>query len=701
MAKVPPEGPVALTTLMVIWVTPIMCGAMDVALQEDWLSYNTTCPGGCTCGLLSSTHFHHSLKTLNCSFVNLNSFPLKLPIDLQVLTLKGNSIIRVPDTVSRLTDLRYLNLIGNKISSLGRGRMFQNMSQLEYLDVGKNAISTIFHDNLVGPKKLKHLILSSNKITYIEDEAFADLTYLLTLELQQNLLGSLYAEWFQGLKALVVLNLSYNRIHNIPAKVFLHLQSLEQLDLTGNRISTVNPGAFAGLSNLQILTLDNNFLSKIPTAAFQSLPSLVTLSFDQNPLIKIKPLDFSHLSVTKISLCRMPELEIIDSNGFYDLANITTLKITDNSKLTYVDPLAFNNVETLKDLQLHNNNLRGIEKEMAEFLPEGVQMSLYNNPLHCDCNVRWLRQLMDESENASVILVEPEHLVCCSPPPFAYKLLRDIFPKKFSKNCLPVVLNLTQPKTIFKEVGEQQVLECRALGSPRPQLRWLLPDGSLVNSTLNEVRRRFFPPGTLVYYHLKPNDGGRYTCVAENSVGETGRTITINITGINIHLYPIHVASTVVTFVWNGTDRQAFPMYKIAFSRIITNGTYGEEKRSSTVSPSRKTFSIIGLHPASTYRFCIGYEDASDYWLQLSCCVAITRSEEFMKQGLSRISKVAVAAIVVLLLAATLLGHLLSLMVRKYRQRMYQSTDKVGEDSSIPLDNLHRPLLMGSEERKI
>nr|XP_027231371.1 leucine-rich repeat neuronal protein 1-like [Penaeus vannamei] len=671
------------------------CGTMDDdALQEHSLSSNATCPAGCTCGLLRSTHLHRLLNAFHCSFADMKSFPPNIPLDIQALALKGNSIRNIPDRVSRLTELRELELSGNSISSLGRGGMFQNMSRLEYLNMGKNAISTIFHDNLLGLKNLEQLVLASNKLTYIEDGAFADLTHLL-IETRNNLLGSLYAEWFQEL------NFAYNKVHNIPASVFLHLQSLERLDLTGNRLSTVSPRAFAGLSNLQHLILKDNFLSRIPSAAFQSLSSLVTLILDRNPLVKIKQLDFSNLSATKISLCQMPKLEIIDSNGFYDLANVTTIEVTHNSKLAYVDPFAFVNVEGLKDLQLHNNNLRGIDKEMADFLPEGVQVSLYNNPLHCDCNIRWLRQLMDERENASVILVEPEHLTCGSPLPFAYKLLKDIFPTELPKTCLPVVLNLTQTQSIVREVGEKQVLECRALGSPRPHLRWILPDGSLVNSTLNEVRRRFFPPGTLVYYHLKPRDGGTYTCVAENSVGETRSSLTLNVTGIDIHLFPIRMSSTLVTLMWNGTECRAFPSYKIAFSRIDANGTDVGERRSRNADPNSKVFSITGLHPASTYRFCIGYEDAEGYWLQISCCVANTEDVQHRKQGLSRLANVAVAAVVVLLLAATLLGHLVSLAVRKYRQRSYQTTDKVGEDSSIPLDNMYRPLLMGSDDRKI
>ncbi|KAK8728451.1 hypothetical protein OTU49_009312 [Cherax quadricarinatus] len=690
--QLPSSFAVLLLRALMLWRTVELGRAVGDIPTDSYSS----CLDGCSCGILLSKHLHEELKTFDCSFTNMKTFPEKLPNDLQVLTVRGNSIYHVLDNLSQLTGLRELDLSSNRIKSIGRGGMFQNMSRLSYLNVGKNTISTIFHDNLVGPKALEHLVLSNNKINYIEDEALVDLKNLQTLDLEQNFLGSLYEEWFHGLKQLVVLNLAHNRIHNIPASVFRALGALERLYLAGNRISTVDPRAFSGLISLQVLTLEDNLLERIPTAAFQSLPMLERLSLDQNPLTKIKPLDFSHLSVTKISLCHMPELNIIDSKAFYNLVNISTIEITNNEKLAYIDPLAFMNVDALKELQLHNNKLEGIQKEMARYMPEGVEISLHENPLKCDCNVRWLRQLIDLGVSANISLLEPDHLVCYSPPTLAHKLLKDVVVSKLPKICAPTVLNLTQSQNVVGKVGERQVLECRALGSPRPRLHWILPDNSLVNSTLNEVRRRFFPPGTLVYYHLKPTDRGVYTCVAENTVNRTYSSITLNVTGIDMHLFPVRVSSTFVTLVWNGTERRAFPSYKIVYSEVDANGTEVGEKRSSMTSPSRKTFTISRLKPESHYYFCIGNEDSTGYWLQISCCHATTQDVEFMMQGISRTSNVAVAAVMGIILVMTVVVCLMSVLSRKYRQRMYETPDKGSEGSIIPLDNLYRPLLTGS-----
>ena len=658
---------------------------------------NATCIEGCSCGLVRSLRLQQELYMLNCSFAGLKGFPEVLPTDLEALSVRGNAITHVLDSLSRLTELRELDLSGNKIKSIGRGGMFQNMSRLLHLDMGKNTISTIFRDNLMGPRALLHLVLANNNINYIEDEALADLVSLLTLDLRQNLLGSLYEEWFHGLERLHTLDLTHNRIHNIPASVFRTLASLHHLNLSGNRISSVDPRAFSGLTRLQELVLEDNLLASVPTAALQSLPNLASLTMDHNPLTKIKPLDFSHLSAARISVRHMPELRIIDPKAFYNLANATTLLVSGNPRLAYVDPLSFRNVDALRELQLHDNHLRGLQKEMVEYLPEGVSLTLYGNPLTCDCNARWLRRMVGLRDNASVVVEEPQRLVCHDPPSRAHKLLKDLLLLRLPKTCAPTVLNLTQSRVVEGKVGGYQVLECRALGSPSPRLHWLLPDGSIVNSTLNEVRRRFFPPCTLIHYHLRAVDEGPYTCVAENALNVSRGTVWLTVAGLDIHLFPIRSSSTFITLVWNGTERRAFPSYKIFHSEVDENGTAVGEQRSSETSPARKTFTISHLRPDTRYRFCLGNEDASGYWLEISCCIAITEDLEFMLQGISRTSNAAVAAMVGLVLAMTAAMCLLSVASRRYRQRLYESPDKSsGERSTLPLMHLCRPLLPAS-----
>ncbi|KAK4299320.1 hypothetical protein Pmani_028396 [Petrolisthes manimaculis] len=737
--------------------------AMEVVVDSNTSS---SCLPGCSCGVLPTPLLHENLTMLDCSFAGLRSFPEEIPSGVEALSVRGNSISHVLDSVlAQLIFLRELDLSHNKIKFIGRGGVFRNLTRLEVLHLGKNAISTIFRDNLVGPRALHRLVLADNKINYIEDEALVDLVFLEDLDLQHNYLGSLYQEWFTGLNRLTSLNLDHNRIHNVSASVFRPLTALRELHLAGNRISNLDPRAFSRLTQLQILHLEENLLTTVPTSALQSLPSLVTLVMDQNPLAKVKPLDFSHLAVKTISLCYMPQLLILDAKAFYNLPNVTSLLLHHNPRLAYVDPLAFKEVNSLKDLQLQNNSLIGLQPEMARYLSPGVTISLQDNPLLCDCNVRWLRQSMKqvanmnstqigeqkaekavsqvvgqqtrqegretvkrkarkavkkvvqqnpgqvmkqmrkdaskEDDRSRLVMAEPGHLMCAAPPAKAHKLVQDIPLPRLPKTCAPTIVNLMEKEVVAGKMAEYKVLDCRALGNPRPRLHWVLPDGTMVNSSLNDVRRNFFPSGTLVYYHLVASDRGHYTCVAENSVGMSTSSLFLNVTGIDIQLLPERVSPTTVTLVWRGTERRAFPSYKIIYSEVSENGSLVGEPRATETSSTRRTYSVARLHPHTSYHFCLGHEDSAGYWLEISCCQAATLSSDHLSHGgISSVSSIVAAGAVGMVLVVTMIVCLSSILSRRYRHHLYETPDKGGAGGStglvIPLDNLYRPLLAGS-----
>ncbi|XP_076037600.1 leucine-rich repeat neuronal protein 1-like [Oratosquilla oratoria] len=658
---------------------------------------NATCLDGCTCSLVRSIHSHQVLSTYDCASNNLREFPSDIPNNFQALNLSGNSILNVYEHISDLGELVELDLSKNRLKSIGRGKMFQDLGKLKFFTVSKNNISTVFNDNLEGLDSLEILLLSNNRITYIEDKAFSALGNLLILNLDKNTIGSLYGDWFVGLVNLTTLNLSHNRIHNLPAAIFKNLGKLERLYLNGNRISKIETRAFSELLSLKVLTLDDNLITKIPTTAFQSIQALESLTLDQNPLTKIKPLDFSHLSVTKINLCKMPELQIIDAKAFYNAANLSTLHIHENKKLAYVDPLAFMNLSSLQELTLHNNNLLGFHRDALHYLPTGIEISLFNNPLLCDCHVRWIWQAITDAENSSIILQDSEHLVCQYPEHLRHKVVRDLDTNRLSKTCGPVIADLGIFGTLSGKVGDRRDLECRALGGPYLRLHWVLPDGSKIGDIMNNLERRFFPPGTLVYFHLKVTDAGTYQCVAEDKYGKATRAVTLNVTGIDINFFPVGVSSTFVTLVWNGTERRLFPKYKITYVKYNPlNKTEIGESEYSIASSTRKTYTISKIQPDTTYKFCLGYEDKSGYYLQIACCVTKTQDVEFMMQGISHTSNVAAAVVISIVMFLTTVICLVSILSRRYKQRMYESPDKGTVNSHIPLENLYSPLLTGS-----
>ncbi|KAF4524856.1 hypothetical protein B566_EDAN017045 [Ephemera danica] len=314
----------------------------------------------------------------------------------------------------------------------------------------------------------------------------------------------------EALTLRVNLSLAHNIIHHINRNVFRAVSELRELILSGNRINGIEPLGFSGLRQLEYLSLDNNLLAVVPTASLQPLPSLIRLHMDLNPISKLQAYSFSEISAREISLHSLHDLRIVDGFAFHNMYNLSVLIMHDNEKLSFIDPEAFANATTLRKLSLHNNNLRGLIK--------------YRN-----------------------------------------KPLKEVELLKLPKDCPPSIIDFTTNRSLIRKLGDPLTMECRALGIPVPKLHWLLPDGTVLNSTSNSVRVRLRNPGTLIFYHLKATDSGQYACVAENSAGTHNVTVTLRVTGIDIHLFPTGISSTFITLVWNGTARNAFPSYQILY----------------------------------------------------------------------------------------------------------------------------------------
>ncbi|XP_029937133.1 leucine-rich repeat-containing protein 3, partial [Myripristis murdjan] len=77
----------------------------------------------------------------------------------------------------------------------------------------------------------------------------------------------------------VVLLLASNHITKIPNQAFKELYRLQELDLSNNEIETVDVGAFQGVSDsLRVLDLSNNRIQSVPKEAFSRLRAKISLS---------------------------------------------------------------------------------------------------------------------------------------------------------------------------------------------------------------------------------------------------------------------------------------------------------------------------------------------------------------------------------------------------------------------------------------
>ena len=198
-----------------------------------------------------------------------------------------------------------------------------------------------------------------------------------------------------------------NQLTELGPGEFENYQDLTVIFLTENHIKTIASDAFKGLESLEVLVLDMNKLEGIPQDAFQPLSSLILLSM------------------------RRMEIHDIPANAFAMLPNIESLDIG-AGWLKHVDLQAFEKLSHLEETDLSGNLLKTLSPNMKNYLLASLEtFILSSNHWQCDCEIRWLRELLFEN---SIRMDYPEDglLLTCLDPHNWGKEWRDLTPDQFT-----------------------------------------------------------------------------------------------------------------------------------------------------------------------------------------------------------------------------------------------------------------------------
>ena len=177
-----------------------------------------------------------------------------------------------------------LSLAGNRIRYIANASFSSMGTSLETLDLDGNWLINITCGMFTGINGLNKLKLSKNRIFYIEDLSFRQLTFLTELNLEYNKLVHIGPNTLYGLSELRSLRLRFNWISDISEDSFIHLPSVREIDMRGNNLSTLYPDAFKGAYSLEILRLDGNKLQSIHSGALSFLTCLKELFLHNNLL---------------------------------------------------------------------------------------------------------------------------------------------------------------------------------------------------------------------------------------------------------------------------------------------------------------------------------------------------------------------------------------------------------------------------------
>ncbi|XP_016428670.1 leucine-rich repeat and fibronectin type-III domain-containing protein 4-like [Sinocyclocheilus rhinocerous] len=320
------------------------------------------------------------------------------------------------------------------------------------------------------------------------------------LRLADNYILEVGGADFANMTGLVDLTLSRNTIHALKPLAFVDLESLRSLHLDTNRLTVVGPQDLTGLINLQHLIINNNQLTDVSEDAFDDF------------LLTLEDLDLSYNNLRRVPW-----------ESIQNMASLHTLNL-DHNLIDQIAEGSFSELYKLSRLDMTSNRLQTLppdplfsRSQIGVVSPTPynsiISLNFGGNPLHCNCELLWLRRLTREDDMET----------CATPTHLAGRYFWSIPEEEFT--CEPPLITRNTNKLWVLE-GQRATLKCRAIGDPEPVIHWVSPDDRIV---ANSSRIRSYYNGTLDFLVTRARDDGTYTCIAINAAGESTALVDLKI----------------------------------------------------------------------------------------------------------------------------------------------------------------------------
>uniref|UniRef100_A0A8C5R1S9 Leucine rich repeat and fibronectin type III domain containing 5 n=1 Tax=Leptobrachium leishanense TaxID=445787 RepID=A0A8C5R1S9_9ANUR len=516
------------------------------------------------------------------------------------------------------------------------------------LRLADNFITSVKRKDFANMTSLVDLTLSRNTISYITPHAFADLRNLRALHLNSNRLTRVTNDMFSGLSNLHHLILNNNQLTLISSTAFDDVLALEELDLSYNNLETIPWDAVEKMISLHTLSLDHNMIEHIPKGTFSHLHKLNRLDVTSNKLQKLPP-----------------------------------------------DPL----FQRAQDLATS-----GISS------PSTFALSFGGNPLHCNCELLWLRRLSREDDLET----------CASPPLLSGRYFWSITEEEFLCEP-PLITRYTQEMSVLE--GQRAVLRCKSLGDPEPAIHWISPEGKLIS---NGTRTLVYDNGTLDIHITTVKDTGSFACIASNPAGETTKTAILNIIKLphlvnstnNINV-PDPGSSDISTSTKSGSNSNSSNgdtkinqdkkvvvaeatsstvLIKFNFQRNIPgirmfqiqyNGTYDDSLVYRMIPPTSKTFRVNNLASGTMYDLCVLaiYDDGitSLTATRVVGCIQFTTEQDYVRCHFMQSQFLGGTMIIIIggIIVASVLVFIIILMIR------YRVCNGNGDHKTTKVSNVY------------
>jgi Leucine-rich repeat (LRR) protein len=247
---------------------------------------------------------------------------------LEELELNENSLSSIhADTFQGLTSIKILSLSDNKLNGKLNPYTFNHLANLEKLYLNQNKLTSIHSSTFRGLTSIKDLRLWGNELSgelELDRRTFNDLTQLEILDLNSNRLTSIHFDTFRGLTNMKALHLWGNELSGeLDPRTFKDLTQLEILDSSNNKLTSIHSDTFRGLTRIKALGLSRNKLSgELDPQILNDLSKLEKLHLHDNKLESIHADTFiinGDFIGQKVCSHQMPPIHVPTSISVYQL----------------------------------------------------------------------------------------------------------------------------------------------------------------------------------------------------------------------------------------------------------------------------------------------------------------------------------------------------------------------------------------------